>query len=201
MREEMKAIFDFFFHTGRCRRCKIVSELCRYYRRFISCFGKVALDLTELLKQGKSFKWTDTEQRSYDRLKALIQTASMLRTVDVTKPFILSTDASGFAVGAVLSQPSDDNAVLRPIAFYSVKLKDAERRYPTHEREMLAIVKALTFFRCDIHRYSITVLTDHRTLQFFQDQDKYSYRQVRWNEFMQQFKTSKRAGKHYIMLN
>jgi len=111
----------------------------------------------------------------------------MLRTVDETKPFILSTDASGFDVSAVLSQLCHDNAVLRPIPFYGAKLKDAERRYLTHEREMLAIVKDLKFFRCYVHGYPIAVLTDHHTLQFFQDQEKYSYCQVRWNKFIHQF--------------
>ena len=70
------------------------------------------------------------------------------------------------------------------LLFYSAKLKDA---YPTHECQMLAVVKSLKIFLCYIHGYPIIVLTDHRTFQFFQDQDKYSYRQVKWNEFTQQF--------------
>jgi len=143
--------------------------------------------MTELLKKGRKFEWGEAQQKSYEKLKSLIQTAPMLKLLDERKPLILSTDASGFAVGAVLSQPSDDGSVLRPLAFYSAKLKNAETRYATHEREMLAIVKALKFFRCYIHGRPTTVLTDHRTLQYFQVQDKYSARQERWNEFLQQY--------------
>ena len=61
--------------------------------------------------------------------------------------------------------------VWRPIAFYSAKLKDAERRYPIHEHEMLSIVKAMKFFRCYIHviQFLFSLII---AVQFFQDQEK-----------------------------
>ena len=155
-----------------------------FYRKFIAGFAKIAKPLTELTKaKAKKFEWDDEAEQSYHTLKELIQTAPMLHAPDENQPFWLTTDASDFAVGAVLQQKDDENT-LRPIAFYSAKLKGAETRYATHEKELLSIVKALKHFRSYIYGHQVNVLTDHKTLQYFLDQPKLSLRQARWAELM-----------------
>ena len=68
----------------------------------------------------------------------LSQTAPVLILPDPNLPFVVHTDASGFAIGAVLQQ--DQGKGLQPIAFISKKMLDAETRYPVHEQELLAII-------------------------------------------------------------
>ena len=79
----------------------------------------------------------------------------------------MHTDASGFAVGAVLQQ--DQGKGLQPIAFLSKKMIDAETRYPVHEQELLAIIQALTAWRHYLHGSKFVVRTDHKSLQLLPD--------------------------------
>ena len=66
----------------------------------------------------------------------------IVRIADPSQPFILQTDASSVAVGAVLLQFFEDAKRELPVAFYSRALSTSERRYSTYEKEMLAVVKA-----------------------------------------------------------
>ena len=89
---------------------------------------------------------------------------------DPNVPFVVHTDASGFAVGAVLQQ--DQGKGLQPIAFLSKKMLDAETRYPVHEQELLAIIHALKYMAtlsswCEVQ---VIVKTDHKSLQYFKTQ-------------------------------
>jgi hypothetical protein len=73
------------------------------------------------------------------------------------------------------------------VAWDSVQLSQAERNYPTHEKEMLAIVRALKRFRPDLLGTHFYVYTDHRTLECFQGQRDLSRRQARWQEFLAEY--------------
>lgn len=68
----------------------------------------------------ENFTWNDQTQEAFDKLKITFSTAPVLMHVDFTKPFLLETDASDYAFGAILSQYGDDN-YLHPVAFYSRK--------------------------------------------------------------------------------
>jgi hypothetical protein len=75
-------------------------------------------------------------------LKKALTEAPVLYQPDPEKPFTIETDASDFAIGYSLLQVAD-NAQLHPVAFGGRKLRDAELRYPTHEKELEAIKEAL----------------------------------------------------------
>ena len=167
-----------------------------YYRKFIKDFSSLAAPLTELTKERVEWRWTDDQQRAFDALKQAIQTAPVLALPDDKIPFVVQTDASGFAVGAVLQQDQGDG--MRPIAFLSKKLIDAETRYATHEKELLAIVQALKAWRHYLYGKPIRVLTDHRSLKDFQTQPQLSARQARWQDTFVDFnlKIEYVEGKH-----
>jgi hypothetical protein len=78
--------------------------LAGYYRRFIKGFSRIAKPLTNLLKKDIDFKWGDKEQESFDTLRDMLCQEPILQYPDFTKSFLLTTDASGTAIGAILSQ-------------------------------------------------------------------------------------------------
>ena len=91
--------------------------------------------------------------------------------------------ASEHRTGAVLSWGKSWESA-RPIAFDSMQLKDAQKHYPTHEKELLAVVRALKKWRSDLIGHPITVYTDHHTLENFATKRELSRRQARWQELM-----------------
>ncbi|GJP35299.1 hypothetical protein CLOM_g19805 [Closterium sp. NIES-68] len=86
----------------------------------------------------------------------------VLRIADSERPFEVITDASDIAIGAVLMQ--DFGNGLQPIAYESRKMQSAERNYPVHYKEMLAIVYAFKMWRCYLTGADVTVRTDHKSL-------------------------------------
>ena len=112
--------------------------LCSYYRRFVP-------SLHELTKKNRPFMWNAQCQRAFEVLKENLITASILALPRDDCQYILNTDASDVAVGAVLSQVQDGEE--RVIAYYSAKYSDPETNYCTTRKELLVVVKALRQFR------------------------------------------------------
>jgi hypothetical protein len=156
-----------------------------YYRKFIRDFSAIATPLSELTKDGVKFEWAAPHETAFVKLKAAIAQGPVLILPDPSLPFVVHTDASGFAVGAVLQQ--DQGQGLQPIAFLSKKMADAETRYPVHEQELLAIIQALSAWRHYLHGSKFVVRTDHKSLQFFQTQPMLSGRQARWKDVLANF--------------
>ncbi|XP_076037748.1 uncharacterized protein LOC143023125 [Oratosquilla oratoria] len=75
-----------------------------YYRRFCPNFAEAALPLTKLTSGSVPYKWTQNCQAAFEHLKAMLTRDPVLRSPDFTKPFVLHTDASDVAIGAVLLQ-------------------------------------------------------------------------------------------------
>lgn len=96
---------------------------------------------------------------AFERIKKLLQEQIELYQPDFEKPFELTTDASNFAIGAVLSQDR------HPITFISRTLPTTEQNYATNEKEILAIAWALQKLRNYLYGVSdLTIYTDHQTL-------------------------------------
>lgn len=159
--------------------------LAGFYRKFIKDFSKISSSLTELLKKDVKFNWKEQHQQALDELKRAVSSAPVLILPDYKLPFVVSTDASGYAIGATLSQ--DQGKGLQPVAFMSKKMLPAERNYPVHEQELLAVICALKEWRHYLHGNKFKVITDHKSLRYLQTQPCLSSRQVRWSEFLQQF--------------
>lgn len=161
--------------------------LCSYYRKFVKGFSSLAAPLTELTKEAVRFEWGVKQQRAFEDLKRAVSSAPVLALPDPTQPYIVSTDASGYAIGACLQQ--DQGKGRQPVAFMSKKMIPAETRYPTHEQELLAIVCALNEWRHYLHGSTFTVLveSDHHSLQHFMTQPNLSRRQARWAERLAEF--------------
>src|SRR3569833_630917 len=109
----------------------------------------------------------------------------VLVSPDFSKPFVVHTDASGFAIGCVLEQ--DHGRGLQPVEYFSRKLNAAETRYVTHEQELLAIVEACKHWSHYLKGSEITTTTDHRTMKDFLTQPRTSARQLRWAECLAEY--------------
>ena len=153
--------------------------LAQFYQQYVSGFARIALPLSSLLANNTPFTWTDTQQSAFLHLKQAICSAPVLRIFDPDLITFVDTDASGFAIGAVLLQ-KDQQGNAHPIAFTSRKLQSAERNYPTHEQELLAVIHALRTWRYYLDGTKFTVNTDHDTLRHFPTQPKLTRRQARW---------------------
>ena len=142
--------------------------LANFYRRFIANFSTKASALTDLLRKDRPFKWTEAQETAFANLKKALTHTPVLRPADPTLPFTLTTDASSFAIGAVLSQ--DDGLGARPVCFGSRKLSAAEQNYPTHEQELLAVVHFIRSWRHYLDGQHFTVKTDHQSLRYLDTQ-------------------------------
>jgi RNase H-like domain found in reverse transcriptase/Integrase zinc binding domain len=129
--------------------------------------------------------WNDTYQNAFDKIKEIVVSRECLTVIDHNQldknRIFLTTDASDRCTGAVLSfGPTWETA--RPVAFDSSTLKEAELNYPVHEKELLAVIRALKKWKYDLIGCSFFVYTDHKTLINFATQKDLSRRQARWME-------------------
>ena len=159
-----------------------------FYRRFIKNFSAIVRPLSILTRKGIVFKWLSEQEKAFATLKQAFTSAPILVHVDPAKPSTLETDASDFAIGAILSQPDSEGA-LHPCCFYSRSLNPAETRYDIRDKELLAIKSACTTWRHYLEgaQHPITVPTDHESLRYFQTMKSLSSRQARWSLFFSRF--------------
>ena len=159
--------------------------LTGYYRRFIRGYAQLALPLFALTRQDAAWAWDDAAQGAFDALKAACTGALVLALPDPALPYEVYTDASGFALGGVLLQ--DQGRGMQPLAFLSRKLNEAERRYPTGDRELLAIVYALTQWRCYLEGAQFTVNSDHINHTWLATKRDLSRRQAKWCMWLESY--------------
>jgi hypothetical protein len=159
--------------------------LTGYYRRFIRGYATIALPLTQLTKDDVPFRWTEETQAAFDALKGAISSAPTLAMPNVDLPFTVTTDASGYAIGAVLSQEGDDGE--HPVAFMSKTLNNAQQIYSAYDKEMLAILEAIKIWRPYLSYDKFTVITDHAPLTRLFKQTGLTGRQARWVDTLSEY--------------
>lgn len=162
--------------------------LLNYYRKFIAKFADIAAPLYKLLKKGTDWIWKNEHQNAWVKLIKALCDEVMLAHPDFTKKFILETDASKFAVGVSLMQENEEG-FKQPIYFASKKLSPAEQNYSASERECLAIIFALNYFRHFLLGSDTIVFTDHKPLTWLFNNDKTSTNQrlARWLTTVREF--------------
>lgn len=156
------------------------------FTKFIDGFSRIVAPLFDLLKKlnGKRtapLPWNERAISAFDELKLAIANSATLGVADASKPFVVHTDASDYAVGAVLSQ-HNERGELRPIGFVSQKLSDVEYRWSVYEKELYSIVVALK--RWSMHlmytQHPVEIHNDHASLRYLFDQPKLTAKQTRW---------------------
>jgi hypothetical protein len=149
-----------------------------YYRDMWVRRSHVLAPLATLTSKQTKWHWGEKESRAFFTAKKIMAKEALLAYPDFTKPFVIHTDASHYQLGGVISQNG------KPIAFYSRKLKDAQTRYTTTERELLSIVETLKEYRNILLGQKIIVYTDHKNLVYKHFNTE---RVMRWRLIIEEF--------------
>ncbi|EUC53577.1 Transposon Tf2-1 polyprotein, putative [Rhizoctonia solani AG-3 Rhs1AP] len=165
-----------------------------FYRRFIARYASICKPLHDLTHKEvspgprKPLVLPDAALRAFEDLKAAFQTQPVLRHFDPALPSTLLTDASDFALSGIHCQP-DESGALHPVAFFSRKLTPAEINYEIYDKEMLAIVDSLRHMRPWLLGTAtpVSIVTDHRNLEYFMSTRVLNRRQARWSLFLADF--------------
>ena len=141
--EKIKAVNKWKMPT-RVKDVENFLGFANFYRHFIQNFSHTTKPLNKL-KGKKEWKWKEKHQRAFEELKEKITSQPVLALPRREGKFRVETDASGHAIGGVLSQEQEGK--WKPIAFLSRTIQPVERNYEIYDKKLLAIVKALTKWR------------------------------------------------------
>lgn len=174
---KIEAVRNYPIPTTR-KNIKQFLGLAGYYRRFIENFSKIAKPLSDLTKQSSTFEWKQRQQEAFDKLREALCSTPILQYPNFNEPFVITTDASGYAIGAILSQGKIGQDL--PIAYASRVLNGAETRYSPTERELLALVYAVKHFRPYVYGRRFTLVMDHKPLEWLNSVADPTSRLMRW---------------------
>ena len=150
------------------------------YRKFIEDFAKISR-LLDVLRKAEMFEWTPEADAAFEELRQKLTEEDILVYPKFDRPFLVTCDASGTALGGVVSQ-LDDQGRERPITFCSRALKGTEKNYSAPDREALAIRFVLSRNRYFLLGYPIKIMSDHQLLKYIFNQSDLNARQSRWVE-------------------
>ena len=158
-----------------------------FYRRFIKNYSAITVPLTRLTRKGAPWHFTEECREAFNFLKKAFTSAPILSHWIPGKPIVVETDASDYALAAIMSIVID--GILHPVAFHSRTFTPAELNYDVHDKELLAIFEAFKKWRHYLEGPEITtdVVTDHKNLEYFATTKLLTRRQARWSEYLSQF--------------
>jgi hypothetical protein len=160
-----------------------------FYRRFILGYSSIVKPLTNLTRKEVSFEMTSECVAAFERLKSAFTSAPILAHFQPELVTVVETDASDYAIAAILSQESPEDGRLHPVAYFSRSMAPAELNYEIYDKELLAIFAAFKQWRAYLEgsTYPVRVVTDHRNLEYFATTKLLTRRQARWSEFLSSF--------------
>ena len=160
--------------------------LVGFYRAFIKNCADISRPLTRLLKKDTVFTWEDNEQESFETLKRYLTCSPVLILPNFQKRFYLSTDASGFALGAVLEQVGEDNKK-HPVAYASRHLRANEINYSAIEKEALGAYWGILHFNYLLYGREFTLIVDQSALRWLFSHKNVNSRLFRWQLSLQAY--------------
>lgn len=164
--------------------------LVNYYRDHVNGMAKIAQPLTDI--QSNHLKdvdfatlWKSEQKLAFENLKEALTTTPVLAVPDMDKPFFVTTDASGYAMGGSLEHMQDGKR--RVIAFMSKKFTAQENRWSPYERELFAIHEAMRVWRHYVAGAKVIIESDHKPLIWLKSQKTLSRKQANWMTFLEEF--------------
>src|ERR1700747_2858239 len=163
-------------------------RMLQYHRRFIPHFSHIAQPIFATLKKGKAFMWMKETEQALDALIKAMEADLQMAHSNPDKPFELEIDASNYATGAVLLQ-RDKQGKRIEVGYHLEGLNSAEWNYDVYDREFLALIKALRFWRYLLEGsgHRIKIYTDHANLTKHREAQKLSGKLSRYISFLARF--------------
>lgn len=173
--------------------------LINYCREFVPNIAGKLEPLTTLLKgetkrSVKSIIWTPDLDKLFLESRKLLSEQTQRTTPIINKPFILTTDASQQAIGAILTQVGNDGRE-RMISAWSRVLTNTERNYSTTDKELLAAIKGIEHYRRFLAGSPFVLKTDHQSIKYIQTTKNLEGRMLRWALKLQGYKFTVRYVK------
>lgn len=198
--EKVKAIREWTRPTCAVELHSFLS-LASYYRRFVPGFAKIAAPLHQMTHKDRPVVWTTESAEAFEQLKNALCTGPILSYPDTSETagiYILDTDASDYAIGAVLSQKDSEGREM-VLSYASKCLSKREKNYCVTRREMLALIVFIKQFRQYLLGRRFLVRTDHQSLRWLQNFRDPEGQTARWQEQLQEydFECQYRPGKRH----
>ncbi|GBG74846.1 hypothetical protein CBR_g19358 [Chara braunii] len=156
-----------------------------YYRKFVRNFSTIAAPLRRLLKKEAIRQWDKDCTSTLKKLKRALIEYPVLKVVDPSLPFVVTTDASQYGIGAVLQQ--DDGHGYKPVEFMSARMPSEKVATSTYERELYALRQALDHWKHYLLGRHFKVYSDHETLRWLKIQAKMTPKLTRWAAEIDQY--------------
>ncbi|GBG89728.1 hypothetical protein CBR_g49580 [Chara braunii] len=147
-------------------------------RKFVRNFSTIAAPLRQLLKKEAIWQWDKDCTSALKKLKHALIEYPVLKVADPSLPFVVTTDASEYGIGAVLQQ--DDDNGYRPVEFMSARMPCEKVAASTYERELYALRQALDHWKHYLLGRHFKVYSDHETLRWLKTQAKMTPKLTRW---------------------
>ena len=161
--------------------------LANYLHKYTKDYAGSIQPLSSLLKKDATWSWRPEHQAAFDAVKKSLASAPVLILPDDTKPFHVVCDASDFAIGCALMQ-FDHEGRERVVSYQSRQMKPAEKNYPVHDKELLAMRYALIKFRVHLlGERTFALYTDHASLRTAMKSPHLSQRMARWLSFFSEY--------------
>ena len=159
-----------------------------FYYQFIFNYLNIVIPLICLTQKDISWKFDSSCQDAFNSLKKAFTSAPILIHWISDAQLIVETNASDYALAAILSIINEDNKV-HPVAFHSHTFTTVELNYDTHDKELLAIFKAFKIWWHYLEdlAYPIDVVMNHKNLKYFSTTKILTQKQAQWSEYLSQF--------------
>ncbi|GBG80057.1 hypothetical protein CBR_g30423 [Chara braunii] len=159
--------------------------LANYYRKFVRNFSTIAAPLRRLLRKETIWKWDKDCTSAMKKLKQALIEYPVLKVADPSLPFVVTTDASQYDIGAVLQQ--NDGNGYRPVEFMSARMPFEKVAMSTYERELYALRQALEHWKHYLLGRHFKVYSDYETLRWLKTQAKMIPKLTRWAAEIDQY--------------
>jgi RNase H-like domain found in reverse transcriptase len=155
-----------------------------FYRRYIHNYSDIMVPLTRLTRKNISWNFDESCRLAFLTLKQAFISAPVLTHYKPGCPLVIETDASDYALAAILSQV-ESNGEIHPVTYLSRTFSDTELNYDTHDKELMAIYEAFKAWQHYLEgtEVPIDVVTDHKNLEYFCTTWILSRRQAQWSTF------------------
>jgi len=157
-------------------------------------FSNIVIPLIRLTHKATPFAWGPNHANAFETLKTAFTQAPILAHFNPDNPIVVETDASDYAIAAIISQISPDDGDIHLIIFYSCSMQPAELNYEIYDKELLAIFEAfrqwLNYLEGSAH--IVLVLSNHKNLEYFMTTKQLMHCQVHWSGYL--------CGFNYLLL-